>query len=311
MNRTFFALGGAVVVVMVAALTLNFYANQPGIGGPATASPAASQPPASITGSLPAEQTAVIARHAAALNSRDAEAFVEVFAADGGFHPRGSFAASSSLFGGTLPIADRSLIEAFMAINEAWAFEAEIVSCDQLSRSDYDRRYGLHHDVGVYTHCAVNSRWPALSLEIGEWWNFEFRGTEILWWSQTVRDATPADRALPLGLDGLLEWETWLESTDPNAAARLLNPRVYLVTVPCGDGPVFTDETHTTTAPPEPPCEWSADDVDVERITSDGYGQGEEDWVIAGKRFSPGALIPYDPAMADEIQASIEGFLVR
>jgi hypothetical protein len=275
-------------------------------------SPAASQPPASITGSLPAEQTAVIARHAAALNSRDAEAFVEVFAANGSFNPRGTFASSSSLFGGTLPIADRSLIEAFMAINEAWAFEAEIVSCDQLSKSDYDRRYGLHHDsVDVYTHCAVNSRWPALSLEIGEWWNFEVRGTEILWWSQTVRDATPADRALPLGLDGLLEWETWLESTDPNAAARLLNPRVYLVTVPCGDGPVFTDETHTTTAPPEPPCEWSADDVDVERITSDGYGQGEEDWVIAGKRFSPGALIPYDPAMADEIQASIEGFLVR
>jgi hypothetical protein len=161
----------------------------------------------------------------------------------------------------------------------------------------------------VYTHCAVNSRWPALSLEIGEWWNFEVRGTEILWWSQTVRDATPADRALPLGLDGLLEWETWLESTDPDAAARLLNPRVYLVTVPCGDGLVFTDETHTTTAPPEPPCEWSADDVDVERITSNNYGQGEDDWVIAGKRFSPSALTPYDPADAADIEASIGEFL--
>jgi hypothetical protein len=33
--------------------------------------------------------------------------------------------------------------------------------------------------------------------------------------------------------------------------------------------------------------------------------------VIAGKRFSPNSLIPYDPALADEIKASIEEFLVR
>lgn len=187
-----------------------------------------------------------------------------------------------------------------MAINEAWDFEAEVLSCDQLSKSEFDRLYGLYHDrIDVFAHCAVKSRWPTLSLEIRESWRFEFSGTAILYWGPAVSDATPADRALLLGLDGLLEWEAWLESTDPDAAARLLNPREYPVTVPCG-------------GPPEPRCEWSSDDVDVERITSsEGYGRGEDDWVIAGRRFKPNALIPYDPALADEIQASISQFLTE
>jgi hypothetical protein len=266
---------------------------------------------APIAGSLPAEQKAVIARHVAALNSRVAEAFVGVFADDGAFNPRGDFAASSSQFGRTLPIADRALVEPFMAINEAWGFAGEVLTCDQLARTEYADLYRVYSEGDVYGHCAVKSQWPTLSLEMDEWWSFEFRGAIILWWGQTVRDADPLDRTLPLGLAGLLEWEAWLESTDPDAAARLLNPRVYPVTVPCRSGRVFTDEAHATTAPPEPPCEFSADDVDVERITSNDYGSGESDWVIAGKRFHPSALIPYDVALADEIQASIEEFLVR
>lgn len=264
------------------------------------------------TGTLPAEQTAVIARQVAALNSRDAEAFVDVFADDGAFNPRGTFGLLSGGFSNTLSIADHrrwSLAEPFMAINEAWRFDAEVVACDQLSKSEYGGRYGLHGDDGdLYGHCAVKSRWPALSLEIGEWWAYEFRGTEILWWTQKVRDATPADRTLPLDLDRLLEWESWLLSTDPDAAARLLNPRVFPVTVPCGGG--FVDESRTAWAS-EPPCELSSDDVDAERIiTSEGYGRGEQDWMVAGRRFMPSSVIPYDPALANQIEASIGEFLL-
>lgn len=253
---------------------------------------------APITGSLPAEQTAVIARHAAALNSRDVEAFVDLFAVGAGIDPRGTFAASSSLFANTLPVADRSLLGPFMAINEAWGFEVEVVSCDRLSRAEYAGRYTVHSDdVDVFAHCAVKSRWARLSLEIGEWWNYELSGTDILWWSQKVRDASPADRVLPLGLDGLLEWEGWLESADRDAAARLLNPRVFYVPVPCGP-------------PSDPPCVESSDGVDVERITTfDNYGGGQEDWIVAGQRFAPDPLIPHDPALAAEIEASIQEYL--
>ncbi|MBA2555924.1 MAG: hypothetical protein H0V12_01020 [Chloroflexi bacterium] len=298
MTRFVVQLGSAAVVVLTAIVALNFYGTQPGVGGPATPAPTASPSSAPITGTLPAEQTAVIARHAEAVNSRDAEAFVDVFAVDGAFNPRGTFAASSSPFSNTLPIADRSLLEPFMAINDAWDSRAEVVSCDQLTRAEYARRYTVHSDnVEVFAHCAVTSRWPRLSLEIGEWWNYELRGSDILWWSQAVRDATPGDRSPPLGLDGLLDWESWLEATDADAAARLLNPRVYPVNANCGSGG------------PEPRCEWSSDDVDVERIASDGSGRGEHDWAIGGQRFWPGALIPYDPADAAEIQASIDEFL--
>lgn len=244
-------------------------------------------------GSLPAEQSAVVARHAAALNSRDAEAFVDVFADDGAFNPRGTFPSPSMLLTNRLPIAERSFVKPFMAINEAWGFAGEVLTCDQLTRTEYADLYGLYGGGDVYGHCAVKSRWRTLSLEIGEWWNFEFRGTSVLWWGQTVRDAAPLDRALPLGLDGLLEWEAWLEWTDPDAAARLLNPRSFPVTFPCD------------------PCEWSSDGVDVERITSGArQGRGEKDsWVIGGKIFHPSALIPYNPVDATGIQASIDEFI--
>jgi hypothetical protein len=35
----------------------------------------------------------------------------------------------------------------------------------------------------------------------------------------------------------------------------------------------------------------------------------ENDWAIDGHRFSPAGLIPYDPAFAHEVQASIQEYL--
>ena len=310
MPRLVAAFATVAAVVVLAAVALRIYAGDPlpdvGVPGltPSTRS-------ASPTASVPAEQMSIIARHADAVNNRDAEAFVDVFAADGAFDPRGTFDASSSLFSDSQPIADRSLVDAFMEIQEAWGFEAEVVACDELSRSEFIRLYGQHQDgIDMTVHCAVKSRWQALALEVSESWYYEFNGTQLMWWGQTVRDATPAGREMALGMDGLLEWEVWLESRDPDAAARLLNPRVYPVTVPCGDGVVFADEIHTTTAPPLPPCEWSSDNVDVEQITSgERYGRGQDGWVIGGESFVPFALVPYDPAKAADIAASIREFL--
>jgi hypothetical protein len=51
LRRLSTALGGAAVVVVVAALALNFYANRQGIGGPATPAPTVSPSPAPLIGS--------------------------------------------------------------------------------------------------------------------------------------------------------------------------------------------------------------------------------------------------------------------
>jgi hypothetical protein len=305
----------AIAVVIVGVAALSGLGPRFGVGslptlpGSVQTTPEAS--PERVSGSLPADQRAVVARHVAAVNSRDADAFVHVFAAEGGFDPRGTF-ASASLFANTLPVADRSLVEIFVAMQDTWGFEVEVVACDELSYADYADRYMVaSEDVEVFAQCAVKSRWFGLSLEIDEWWNYEFSGTDVLWWGQTVRDATPADRELALSLVGLLQWETWLETTDPQAAARLLNPRVYPITVPCGDGPAFANESHTELASPEPSCEWSSQGVDAERIASDDYGRGLHDWTVAGRTFHPRALIPYDPALAPEIDASIQEYLAQ
>lgn len=291
------ALASAAILLVVAVGALGVYFNQPGVGVKPSASASAlpSASPSPITGSLPAEQIAVVARQVAALNGRDVAAFVEVFAANGAFNPRGTFMDSSVKFSHVLPISDLHLLEPFMAINDAWGFEAEVMTCDVVRETEVTGRYSASAD--LFARCAVKSRWSTLSLEIGEWWVYEFRGAEIVWWSQTLRDAAPADRGLPLGLGALLHWEAWLHATDPDAAARLLNPRVYPATVPCG--------------PPDPPCEWTSDNVDVERIESEGYGFAEHEWTVAGRRFSSGGLIPYDPAHAHEIEASIKAFLGR
>ena len=36
-----------------------------------------------------------------------------------------------------------------------------------------------------------------------------------------------------------------------------------------------------------------------------------QDWVVDGHGFTPAGLIPYDPELADEIEASIRDYLER
>lgn len=250
---------------------------------------------------VPPPPTAILAM-VDAVNTRDSAAFLDAFAPEGGFAPRGDFAESSSLFGHDLPVADVELVRAWMAIVDAWGLEAELISC----ATQPVPAVGNHSDgVGAVVECEVATRWHTLSMELIEGWYFELRGTELLWWNSLscclndldLLDLDPPDRILPLGYDELEGWETWLQTEHPEDAARLLNPR---------EGPADDcdgcEEAVARLAPDDPdraarlaPLVWNAQD----------------NWVIDGHRFSPIGLIPYDPALAEEINASIRQYLAE
>jgi hypothetical protein len=229
-----------------------------------------------------------------AINRRDTDRFIDRFAPDGAFNPRGDFRGSSSLFGTTQPVADAPLVQTWMVIVDAWGLQAEIVACDAEEGPG-------QYEGGAVVGCAVATRWHTLAMEIHEGWSFEFGDDGLLWWNSGVGsnsllehlDLNPATRELPLGYDGLEQWESWLQTNRPQDAARLLNPRV----VPSCDG-----------------CEQWVDSLapdDPQRAARLGplLFAAENDWTVNGHDFHPDGLIPYDPAFADEIETSIETYL--
>jgi hypothetical protein len=244
--------------------------------------------PKAVDAQAPAAQEAVIGRLVDAVNSRDADAFIDVFAPDGAFDPRGDFAASSSLFGRTQPVAQDAVVDAWMSIVDAWGLEADLTSC---RTREPDGRYSDRAD--GFLACEVRTRWHTLSTEIAEEWRFELSGDELTWWTYRLVDLDPRPRRLPLGYDGLEAWEVWLERTDPDAAARHLNPRTDEDCEGC-------DEFAASLAPDDP--EFAA------RLAPLWWGAAN-DWQIDGHRFSPAGVIPYDPNWAEEIDASIQQYL--
>jgi hypothetical protein len=232
-----------------------------------------------------------------ALNARDTDAFIDLFDPEGAFNPRGNFRGSSSLFGNTQPVAQRHLVETWLAIIDAWGLEADLLACRP---QDGPGRYVGGSVVG----CAVATRWHTLSMEIHEGWSFEFADTKLLWWNSHIGTSAdqgslellnldPASRQLPLGYDGLEAWETWLEANHPDEAARYLNPRE----MPSCDG---CDEFVDELAPDDP--------ATATRLAPLLFG-AKNDWTIDGQDFAPAGLIPYDPAHADAIAASIQTYL--
>jgi hypothetical protein len=182
-----------------------------------------------------------------------------------------------------------------MAINDAWAFEAEIVACNQDPEAPIAYGYGAGQGDPMVVNCEVAARWHSLSMEITGLWSYEFHGAGLGHWGFELLNLNPRERTLPLGYDGLMEWEAWLATTDPESAARHLNPRIS--EPPDCDGCAGLWESQ---APGDPeraarlaPLLWSA----------------ENDWSIQGHEFAPFGLIPYDPAIAGEIAASIQEYL--
>jgi hypothetical protein len=233
-----------------------------------------------------------------AINARDTDAFIDLFDPDGAFNPRGDFRGSASPFGNTQPVAQVSLVETWLVIIDAWGLEADLIACEA---EDGPGRYAGGSVIG----CVVATRWHTLSMEIHEGWSFEFADTGLLWWNSHIGtndadqrsvellDLDPASRVLPLGYAGLEAWEAWLEANHPDEAARYLNPRDVRS---CDGCEQFVDQL----APDDP--------ATATRLASLFFG-AKNAWTVDGRDFAPAGLIPYDPAHADEIEASIRTYL--
>lgn len=111
-----------------------------------------------------------------------------------------------------------------------------------------------------------------------------------------ILDLNPPNRTLPLGYNGLEAWEEWLKANHPEAAARYLNPR-----------PQGCQRLTWETEEDEHICEESWDEAG--RSAPLLFSGAERGWSINGHDFSPDGYIPYNPAYADEIQASIQDYL--
>ena len=242
------------------------------------------------------DQTRIVDRLVDAIEARDTDAFIDVFAPGAAFNPRGDFGESSGFFWHTLPIAQTPLVEAWMAINEAWGVEAKVIAC----HPDINPDGGYSDDTDWRIDCQVSSRWHKLSLEITEGWRFEFQGTRLTWWnpldqsSLELLDLNPAARSLPLGYDGLEAWEASLDADHSADAARYLNPRQL------PDDCDGCQQWQESLAP-----------GDAERAAKLAtlLWSARDDWKIDGHDFAPEGLIPYNPAFAGQIEASIQQYL--
>lgn len=230
------------------------------------------------------EQIATIRRLIDAINDRDADAFTAAFPKGGYFEmaERGLFNSRVDFLGRSVPhqnylsVADTQLVESWMALNDEWGLEAQLITCSPK----------VEDDVGS-VHCEVATKWHTLSLEVTERWDLQFRGTKVLEFDYALLDLNPREHTLPLGYDGLEAWEAWLEANYPEDAARYLNPRV--LAPPSDEVQPFWDRFGPRLAPL--------------------YWIMETDWVINGHRFNPNGFIPYNPAFVDEIEASIQEYL--
>lgn len=242
------------------------------------------------------DQMATIERLVDAINFRDVEEFIAAFSPEGEFDPRGDFRATSSLFGNTQPVAQEHLVAAWMSIVDAWGLDADLRGCGLWNEGErWQGALGLPRSGGdSLVVCEVTTGWVTLSMEVVEEWAFELRGDDVLFWAYTFRDLEPASRSMPLGYEGLEEWEAWLEANDPESAARYLNPQGWPRN--CDGCEVW----QTLLAP---------DDPELAARLAPLLTGAEKDWPIDGYRFLPAGFIPYDPALAEEIAASVREYL--
>ena len=222
-----------------------------------------------------------------AVNARDTDTFVALFAPDGSFDPRGGFEEDRD-FANPLP-SQPDLVRAWMAINDVWGFEADVGTCT----SDPSEPLLYANQTDHWIECEVTARWPKLSLEIPDRWRFELRGERLTYWAPEPLGLDPSDPTFPVGYAGLAAWETWLEENHPEEAALWLNPRQHPSPAEFG-----VDEGVEGVGDPE-----------AEARMAPYVWPALRSWVIDGHRFTPAGLVPYDPAFADDIEASINEYL--
>jgi hypothetical protein len=90
-----------------------------------------------------------------------------------------------------------------------------------------------------------------------------------------------------------------LKANDPLSADRYLNPRGQ----PSEEGNCVDDSC----------AQWEArlapNDPELAARLGRLLWSADKQWSIDGHEFFPGGLIPYDPNLADEIEASIQEYL--
>jgi hypothetical protein len=180
------------------------------------------------------------------------------------------------------------LVEAWFAIDAAWRVQVELRSCAPPVPAR-----GIDDGIDESVECEVATRWRALSLEITEVWDVDLRGDEVVSWGASGDvedldqfDLDPSDRTLPLGYSGLEEWEDWLAMNHPEDASAWLNRRLTEQSI--------VDEIA---------------DPELAARVAPLFTSARRSWVIEGHEFTPLGLIPYDPAFADDIEASIRAYL--
>lgn len=104
-------------------------------------------------------------------------------------------------------VSTQDFVEAWMYTIDTWDMEADLRSCQAEAESTF--------------RCDVTTRWHVLQVEIGEEWTFEFDGPQVTRLEMARVQPSPTNRTLPLGYDDLASWESWLEETHPEQAARL------------------------------------------------------------------------------------------
>jgi hypothetical protein len=205
-----------IVVIMVSGLAA-LYAFGPGpkAGGPPTGSPESSTSPTPVSSALEshAASPALIEQVIEAINSRDIAALRSSFTADATVVlPHLASDGELRVMAAEFEVSIEDFLAAWMSSTEAWDLEADLGSCRYLGT------------ISASIQCDVTTRWLTLQVEMGELWTFAFGGTTGLTRLEMDRiDPNPANRTLPLGLDDLAAWETWLNETDPERAARLLS----------------------------------------------------------------------------------------
>ena len=153
-------------------------------------------------------EPAVVGQVVDAVNSRDVAALRSSFAAEANVvlpHIRsdGLQEVAASDWG----VSVESFLEAWMLTIDRWDMEAVLRSCQAEAESTF--------------RCDVTTLWHVMQVEIGEEWTFEFDGPQVTRLEMARVEPSPTNRTLPLGYHDLASWESWLEETHPELAARL------------------------------------------------------------------------------------------
>lgn len=163
----------------------------------------------------PAEQRVVIEQVMEAMEDRDAAGFAGPFAEGASFNAQAfmDFIDRDQV----VPRQDPDLVEAIMAVSEAWEVETVLESCRPES--------------GALVSCSVRHLWHVAQAEFIADWLFAFDGGQISSAGIVQEDLDPAERTMPLSwldLTGAMtvtgsrpSWRAWVAENDPGLFERM------------------------------------------------------------------------------------------